>query len=335
MLKYIHRLGVFMNIGILATGGIAHKMAKTLSEMNGVTKYAVASRTEERANAFKEEMGFEKAYGSYEELCKDQKVELVYIASPHSEHFENMKLCIKYHKPILCEKAFCINSKQAEEVFKLAEEEKVFVAEAMWTRYMPSRRIIDEILNSNIVGDIHLVVANLGYSIKSHPRLVDPKLGGGSLLDVGVYPITFTQMIYKETPEKVDAHCTYTETGVDETDSYTLTYKNNKQAFLYASMDGISDRTGYIYGSKGYIKVININDPSRIEVYLDQSETPAKVYPVPEQISGYEYQVEECVDAINKGKLECASMPQKESLRMMNIYDEIRSKLNVIYPGEE
>jgi len=324
-----------MNIGILATGGIAHKMAKTLSEMDGVTKYAVASRTKEKANAFKDEMGFEKAYGNYEALCKDPNVDLVYIASPHSEHYENMKLCIQYHKPILCEKAFCLNSKQAEEILNLAKEENVFVAEAMWTRYMPSRRIIDKILDSNAVGEIYLVVANLGYSIKSHPRLVNPTLGGGSLLDVGVYPITFTQMVYKEHPIKIDAHCTYTETGVDETDSYTLTYKNNKQAFLYASMDGISDRTGYIYGSKGYIKVININNPSRIEVYLDQSETPSEVYAVPEQISGYEYQVEECIDSIKNNKLECVSMPQIETLKMMSILDEIRGILNIKYPGEE
>ena len=324
-----------MNIGILATGGIAHKMAKTVSEMKGVNRYAVASRTKARAEAFKDEMGFEKAYGRYEDLCKDPNVDLVYIASPHSEHYRNMKLCIKYHKPVLCEKAFCLNAKQTEEIFKLAREENVFIAEAMWTRYMPSRKIIDDILDSNIVGDIHLVVANLGYSIKSHTRLVDPKLGGGSLLDVGVYPLTFAQMVYKEIPVELDAHCTYTQTGVDETDSYTLTYKNNRQAFLYASMDGISDRTGYIYGSKGYIKVININDPSRVEVYLDQSETPSEVHSVPEQISGYEYQVEECAAALNKGKLECESMPQAETLNMMKIYDALRRKLNVKYPGEE
>lgn len=324
-----------MKIGILATGKIAHTMARTLDKMENVEKYAVASRNLEKAEAFKKEMNFSKAYGSYEELCKDPEVELVYIASPHSEHFNNMKLCLEYHKPILCEKAFCLNHNQAEDIFLQAEKEKVFCTEAIWTRYMPSRKMIDDILDSNIIGNIYLVVANLGYSIKSHPRLINPKLGGGSLLDVGIYPINFAQMVYKESPEDIKGFCTYTQTGVDETDIYVLKYKNNKQAYLYASMDGISDRSGFIYGTKGYIKVTNINNPEKIEIYLDRSDKPYKTYDVPNQISGYEYQVIESIKCITNHKLESSFMPHQETLNILKIMDKLRDEMKIVYPIEK
>jgi len=323
-----------MKIGILATGKIAHTMAETLTKMHGVEKYAVASRTLEKAQAFQREMGFTKAYGSYEDLCKDPEVELVYIASPHSEHYSNMKMCIEHNKPILCEKSFCINYNQAKEVLDLAEDKGVFCTEAIWTRYMPSRKIIDDLLDSGIIGDVYLVVANLGYSIKHHARIVNPKLGGGSLLDVGVYPINFAQMVYKEFPESIKGFCTYTNTGVDETDTYIFTYKGKKQAYLYATMDGLTDRSGLIYGTKGFLKVTNINNPEKIEVYLDRSNKPSKVYKVPKQISGYEYQVEESINCIKKQRIESEFMPHAETLDILKIMDALRNDMKIVYPFE-
>jgi predicted dehydrogenase len=326
--------GQKMKIGILATGKIAHTMAQTLTKMRGVEKYAIASRTLEKAQEFQKEMNFEKAYGSYEELCLDPEVELVYIASPHSEHYSNMKMCIEHHKPILCEKSFCVNYKQAKEVLDLAEDKKVFCTEAIWTRYMPSRKMIDDLIASGIIGDVYLVVANLGYPIKHNPRIVNPKLGGGSLLDVGVYPINFAQMVYKEFPETINGFCTYTNTGVDETDSYILSYKDKKQAYLYASMDGVSDRKGIIYGTGGYIKVININNPERIEVYLDRSGKPHKVYKVPKQISGYEYQVSESIKCIQENEIQSEFMSHEETLNILKIMDKLREEMKIVYPFE-
>lgn len=319
----------------MATGKIAHTMARTLSKMKGVEKYAVASRSLEKAQAFQSEMGFEKAYGTYEDLCRDPQVELIYIASPHSEHYSNMKMCLKYNKPILCEKSFCINHKQAKEILDLAEAKKVFCTEAIWTRYMPSRELINDLINVKVIGDIYLIVANLGYSIKHHPRLVNPELGGGSLLDVGVYPINFAQMVYKQYPKSIRGFCTYTETGVDETDTYILSYEGNRQALLYSSMDGISDRSGIIYGTKGYVKVTNINNPEKIEIYLNQSGKPSKTYKVPKQISGYEYQVEESIKCIRNGKIESSKMPHKETLDILKIMDKLREEMKIIYPFEK
>ena len=154
-----------MNVGILGAGNIAGTMARTLNGMKDATAYAVASRDLERAQSFAKEYQMEKAYGSYEELLADDKVDLVYIATPHSHHLEHGKLCISYGKPVLCEKSFTANAAQARELLDYAEEKGVFITEAIWTRYMPSRKIITDIIESGELGDIHMLSANMGYCI--------------------------------------------------------------------------------------------------------------------------------------------------------------------------
>jgi predicted dehydrogenase len=323
-----------MNIGILGTGGIAVKMTKTIQQIPSFTLYAIASRTLEKAEAFKNAYGFRKAYGSYEELASDKDVDLVYIASPHSEHYRNILLCLKHKRPILCEKAFTANASQAREVIKEAEKEKVFLTEAIWTRYMPSRQTLDEIIASGIIGEPYLVSANLCYPIKGKPRLTDPNLAGGALLDVGVYPLNFALMVFKEKPASISASCTYTSTGVDETDTISLTFSKNRKAILYASMDGPSDRSGFVYGDKGYIQVININNTERIDIYNVNHELVNSI-PVPFGISGYEWELYSAEDAIKNHKLSCLEMSHQETIEVMEICDEIRRQMKVIYPFEK
>ena len=238
------------NIGIMGTGNIASIMAETVNKMKGVKLYAVASREKVRAEVFAGKHGCKKAYGSYEELVRDGKVDLIYIATPHSEHYENAKLCLTNKKPVLCEKAFTANAYQAEELFALAQEKNVFITEAMWTRYMPMLTTIREVLGSGVIGELKTLTCNLGYVIDKVDRLKNPALAGGALLDVGVYTLNFALMIFGSSIEKVHSCCTYTETGVDQQNTITIQYVDGKCAVLNSSMVSLSDRKGIIYGTK-------------------------------------------------------------------------------------
>lgn len=321
------------NIGIMGSGNIAGIMAGTINKMKNVRVYAVASRQQVHADVFAGKYGCKKAYGSYADLVADKKVDLIYVATPHSEHYENVKMCMEAGKPVLCEKAFTLNAAQAEELVRIAAEHKVFLAEAMWTRYMPMLTTIREVIGSGIIGEPKTLTANLGYVISDKERLTNRALGGGALLDVGVYTINFALMIFGHNISKIASCCTFTETGVDEQNAICLQYYDGKAANLNSSMVSLSDRQGIIYGTKGFAVVENINNFESIAVYDRQYKKVAS-YKCPKQISGYEYEVAACIDAIKCGLIECAQMPHSETLRVMRIMDEIRSQWGMKYPCE-
>lgn len=316
------------NVAILGAGNIAGTMAATLQKMKGVCCYAVASRGLGRAQEFAQKFGFEKAYGSYEEMLADDQVELVYVATPHSHHYEHARLCIDYGRPVLCEKAFTADAKQAEELIAYAGKKGVFLTEAIWTRYMPFLQTIQEVLASGIIGELTFLSANLSYPIEHVARMQDKKLAGGSLLDLGVYTLHFAGMIFQTPIQKVAALCTYTQSGVDEQDSITLQYEDGKLAVLNCSMRCQGDRLGLIHGTKGYAVIENINNFEKMTVYDTTSKALAS-YQRPEQISGYEYEVEASLEAIEKGWLECPAIPHTETLRIMRLMDEIRAQYGV------
>lgn len=323
-----------INLGILGAGNIAGTMAKTVNKMVGVKCYAIASRTQEKAERFGAAHNIKKCYGSYEELLADKKVDLVYVATPHSEHYENVKMCIRHKKPVLCEKAFMANAAQAEEILKLADDEGVLVTEAMWIRYMPMYRKIREVLDSGIIGDVRMVSANLCYAIERKERMVEPALAGGALLDLGVYPIHFASMILGTEVEKAESSYDMLSTGVDRQESITLHYKNGAMAVLTASMSVVSDRMGGIYGTKGYAVIENINNFESMAVYNEKHEKIA-FYKAPKQITGYEYEVEACVKAIREGWKQCPQLPHAETLRIMKLMDGLRAQWGMKYPFEE
>ncbi len=322
-----------MNIGILGAGNIASTMAKTLNSMKGVKCRAVASRDLARAKNFALEHRIQNAYGSYEELASDPAIDIIYIATPHSHHAEHAKLCIEHGKAVLCEKAFAKNAAEAKSVLDFAKEKNVLVTEAIWTRYMPSRKLIDEILVSSIIGKITSLSANLHYNIYHKERLVNPALAGGALLDVGIYTLNFALMHFGAEIERVESSAALTETGVDGTNSITLYYKDGRTAFLNSGMFSRSDRKGIFFGERGYIVVENINNPNSICVF-DERDNLVKKVEVPPQISGYEYEVEETVAALSAKKIECDSMPHRETLRVMEIMDSLRKSWGVKFPGE-
>ncbi len=323
-----------LRIGLMGAGNISGVMAKTVKGMKDVSLYAIASRNQEKAEAFAKKYGVKKAYGSYEEMLRDKKVDLVYIATPHSEHYDNAMMCIRHKKPVLCEKAFTANAKQAREVLAYAEREKVFIAEAIWTRYMPMVGMIKEALSQGLIGRPRLLTANLSYSLEHIERLYEPSLAAGSLLDLGIYPINFASIFFGTKIEKVSSFCTYTETGVDKQETITIQYKDGKVASLTASQCCIGDRKGIIQGTDGYMVIENINNYERFTVYNGEHKRILH-RKAPKQITGYEYEVEACIRALKNGALECPEMPHAETIRIMEFMDERRKDWGVVYPFEK
>ena len=323
-----------MNIAFIGAGRIANTLASTMARMEDVNLYAVAARDLSRAQAFAAQYGFDKAYGSYEEMLCDPQVELVYIATPHSHHAQHMKLCIEHGKNVLCEKAFTLNAAQAREVAALAKEMGVYVAEAIWTRYMPSRQLINEALASGVIGNVSTLTCNLSYPVTYKERIIRPELAGGALLDVGIYGLNFALMHFGDDILRTDSSVAFTDTGVDAQETITLHYRDGKMAVITAGVLARSDRKGIFYGDKGYIIVENINNPQSISVYNLSDELVEKIE-VPAQITGYEYQIREAMARIRAGQLEAASMPLSESVAVMERMDSLRKDWGLVYPMEK
>lgn len=348
-----------MNLAILGAGRIATTMATTVSGMEEVNLYAVAARDGGRARAFAEKYGAETSYGSYEEMLNDPQVDLVYIATPHSLHCEHAKLCIHHGKPVLCEKAFTWNAKEAREVLELAQEKGVFITEAMWTRYTPQSEKLRELLYGGSVsrwgtsvseaaggsptgrpqkvvagenrpgggriGQIVGLTANLGYSLLDKERMVRPDLAGGALLDLGVYTLNFATWVLGDDIQSISTSMVLHETGVDKSEFINLVYPNGTIAGLFNTMDAVSDRRGIIFGTEGRIEVENTNNYEEIRIYNNDYEL-VETIPQPPQITGYEYEVLACKRALEQGKLECEEMPHAHTLRIMELLDEIQTQ---------
>lgn len=326
-----------MNIGILGAGHIAATMAETIQKMHlqgeDVDLYAVASRDIDKARAFAARFQIHKAYAGYANMLEDSGLDLVYIATPHSHHYEHMLLCLKFGKAILCEKAFTANADQARRILTLSKLKDIPVTEAIWTRYMPFNQTIKKIIEEGQIGEPRTLTANLSYNIWQNERIHDPALAGGALLDVGVYTLNFADIFFGQ-PSQVQAQAVIGETGVDESDSITLRYPDGKMATLLCGTRAISDRQGIIHGDEGYLVVDNINHPTQVSVY-DLSRQISKTIDAPEQISGYEYEVREMIQAVEEGELECPSMSHKDTIRMMELMDHIRMQTGVQFPFEK
>lgn len=322
-----------MKIGILGAGSIAGEMAKTIQGVEKAEAWVVASRDLSRAQAFASRWGFEKAYGSYEEMVNDPQVELVYIATPHSHHAQHAKLCLEHGKHVLCEKAFTANADQAKEIIALAEEKGLLLAEAIWTRYMPLGLQIRKMLDEGVIGEPRMLTANLSYPIAHKERIRRPELAGGALLDIGIYPLTFASMMFGDEIERIESSALVTEEGVDCTENIVLIYKDGRMASLQATTRGISDRMGMITGSRGYMIVENINNFQRADVY-DQNRSLVQSVPCPPQITGYEYELEAAIEAAEAGLCQCSQMPHSQSIYMMELMDGLRKQWGVKFPFE-
>ena len=326
-------------IGILGAGAIARTMANTLRLMayrgDDVCLYAVASRDQRKAEDFARREGAQVAYGSYELLASDPQVDLVYIATPHSHHAEHIELCLNAGRNVLCEKAFTANARQAERVLALAKEKKLLLAEAIWTRYQPARKQLQDLIAGDAIGEVCGVKGELSYPLMDKERIVRPELAGGALLDVGIYPLTFASMVLGDDIVKTSSSTMLMETGVDTTDSITLWYRGGAVAQILTSAAFQGENTGLVYGTKGFLRIDNINNPSVIEVWNGRhSEHPARIVDVEPKLTGYEYEGLACKKAVETGALECPEMPHSEILTMMEQMDALRAQWGVRYPFE-
>ena len=320
--------------GILGTGGIAGAFARDLNFAKNTEKLAVGSRTKESAEKFAEEHGFSRAYGSYEELVQDQDIDAIYVATPHPFHKENVLTCLRAGKAVLCEKPFTINSGELEEIIQFARDQKLFLMEAMWTRFLPPIVKMKEWIDSGEIGEVLLVKADFGFRAPWDPewRLFNPALGGGALLDVGIYPVTFASMIFGTNPEKILSTAHIGETGVDEQFSILMSYPSGKTATLNGAFRIDLTNEAYIHGTKGYIRIPFFHSARSATLYKDGKE--AETFNDDRQSEGYAFEIEEVGKCLSQGLLESPVVPLDESLKIMKLMDEIRGQWGLKYPFE-
>ena len=323
-----------MRVGIIGTGWIAEKAAITLRGLSECEAYAVGSRTLERAEAFAKEWGITKVCGSYAELINDPGVDLVYVGTPHSHHYDVTKEALLAGKPCLVEKAFMANYRQAKEIVDIAREKKVFLAEAIWTRYQPVVKMVRDLIDSGRIGTPRLVTATLGYSMGEKPRIMRPDLCGGALLDLGVYALNFVRMFFPADIVSMESQCVKSKTGMDLTNAISIILADGVLCNLQSSAACVGDNIGVIAGTDGNLIIDNINNPQKITVNTHDREFVEDIR-VPHQITGYEYQFLACRKALADGLLEPREMPLEETLYVMQLMDGLRQKWGVRYPMDD
>ena len=321
-------------IGIIGAGWIAEKMAQAIAPLKDIEVYAIASRSIQKAESFAKEYNIPKAYGSYAEMVTDPQVDLVYIATPHSHHFEHSMLALESGKPVLVEKAFTANASQAEKLIQTAKDKGLFITEAIWTRYMPLSHKVKEIMDSGIIGKPRIITATLCYMMENKERIVRADLCGGALLDLGVYALNFARMYFGTDIVRTVSNCHLGPTGMDMHESISLSFADGRMANLQSGALCLNDRQGIISGTEGYIRIDNINCPESIEVWRNY-ELVQKFEKPADMVNGYEYQVIECKRCIEKGLTESPMMPHEETVSIMKQMDSLRKEWGVRYPFDD
>ncbi len=320
--------------GIVGLGSIARQFATGLKSAPGAELAAVGSRSQEKADTFGAEFGAARCHGSYEALAADPDVDAVYVASPHPMHKADALLCLRHGKAVLCEKPFTINAAEAEEVIGAARANNVFLMEAMWTRFLPAVQRVRELVREEAVGDIQFVQADFGFRAGFDPksRLFDPALGGGGLMDVGVYCISFASMLLG-TPEHVTGTAVLGETGVDETAAMVLRYPSRAIAVLSTAIRSNTPHEATIVGTDGKIKV---HSPfwKATTLTLSRGGRADEVIELPYEGNGYNYEALEVARCVGAGLTESQTMPLDETLEIMKTMDTLRAQWGVKYPME-
>ena len=321
--------------GILSTGHISGRFAEALSLLPDAEISAVASRNAETAKKFAEKHGVLKAYGSYSALAEDPEVDVVYIGTPHSFHLENSVMCMRAGKSVLCEKALTINAREAEEMIRVAREENVFLMEAMITRHIPLINKIRHWIRQGKIGEVRMVKASLCARGEFTPsqRHLNPELGGGSLLDVGVYVISFASMIFQKPPQDVFGFGHIGVVGSDEQGAALLKYELGEIADLSFALRTKAVNDAYVFGTEGYIKIDEVfTVPTKATLVINDRETEVLEEPI---IGGaLIYEAEEVMRCLKEGLKESPLMPLEESLQIMRIMDKIREPWGLKYSND-
>lgn len=310
--------------GIIGLGGIANKLAQAVKAIKGVELTAVASRGKEKAENFgrQYDVPINKCYGSYGEIVKDDEVDVIYIAVPHVFHKELSILCLKNGKAVLCEKPVTISEDEIKEVIKTAKENKLFFMEAMKTRFLPINRRVKDWIDEGRIGEVRLLQADFGSLVPFDPTgyVYNRDLGGGALLDVGIYDVSYSSFIFGNTPLAIDSTLYIGKTGVDENISMTLSYSEGKQSQLYGSINLSTRREANILGTEGRICVPRFSSADTAIIVTNGTEE--KIH-IPFEINSFEYQIEEVCRCIREGKLQSDHMSWNDSIEIMRIMDAV------------
>ena len=312
------------NIGIIGCGRMAAKMIESIRDLKDVKVVAVASREKSRANKFvKANCPDAKALGTYEQMTRQKDIDLVYIATPNTFHYENAIMCVKNHLNVLVEKPFAMSREEADSIFSEAKNRGVFVCEGMWTSFMPLHKKMMSWIEKGKIGAVRYVQSNLGYNIENVPRITDPALGGGAHLDIGVYPANLAVSVLGENLEPVSVYAHKYSTGVEKDVSCVLEVPNDGAlAVSFVTVATLTDRDGSVIGERGYIKLKNINDYEKIELYNNKGELVESAEKG--EMNSYAIEILACIDAIGKGLIQCPDMPWHKTAYIASLNDKIR-----------
>ncbi len=319
-----------MNWGIIGLGKISNKFTEALKIVDDAAIYAVASRNQIKADDFAKRHHAKKAYDSYEKLFRDEKVEVVYIGTPHVFHAENAIAAMEHGKSVLCEKPIAMNRKQAQQMFDCAKANNVFLMEALWTRFIPSFIKAKELVENGTIGEVKNIVADFGFRSNHSPesRIFNPKLGGGSILDVGIYPIFLAVTILGK-PNAIKAFAKMNEQQTDNACNMIFEYEN-AMASLMSSLVANQQVEATIFGTEGSIRLNNrFHEPTSISILREYKEVEKIEFE--ELGSGMQYQAIEVQNCIKAGKTQSDLMSWNDSLLLHEVMDSVRREAGILY----
>jgi predicted dehydrogenase len=321
--------------GILGTGAIARRFVRGLRSLPEAEVFAVGSRSEASAAKFAEKNDIPRRHASYEDLASDPDVDVVYIATPHPFHAENATLCLRAGKAVLCEKPFCVNAAEAERVVEFAREKRLFIMEGMWTRFFPLMEEVRQVVSEGTIGEVRMLNVDFGFRADLDPasRLFDQGLGGGALLDVGVYCVSFASMVLGR-PSGFVSLPHLGETGVDEQASVVLEHEGGRLANLCIGIRTTTPQEATIMGTEGYVR---IHAPwwRPTSMTISRPGTEDETVESPVSGNGFDYEAREVMRCLEAGKTESDVMPLDETVSVMRTMDGIRAAWGLRYPGEE
>ena len=323
-----------INWGIVGLGRIAHKFTQDLRLVKGARLHAVASRSLDKGAAFAEQYQATHHFGSYEELVNCPDLDVVYIATPHTQHLENSHLFLKNKIAVLCEKPLAINSQQVEKILAFAKSHDTYLMEAMWTRFFPTIKESIALVKSGVIGEMKTMRADFGFHKAWDPtdRVLKKELGGGGILDVGIYPL-FLSLLFLGKPKEVIAKSTKHRSGVDDSTAITLIYENEKMASLYCSVSTLTPVEATIYGTKGSLKLHSrFHQPKTLSYGNYYEDIITKT--TPHLGNGYLYEIEAVNNDIRAGKKENDLMTHQMSRDLMELLDQVRKAANITYPQD-
>lgn len=322
-----------IRFGICGAGRIAHTFAKAIKATSGHA-LAIASRDLSRAQAFQKEYGMDKAYGSYQAMFEDAEIDVIYLATPHGLHYDQMMMALDFGKALLTEKAFTLNAKQAAQVFAKARAKNLFVMEAMWTRFLPITQALLNRVNSGVIGPVNQVSATFSFEgdLDEKGRLMNPLLGGGALLDVGIYPLTYADL-FGTVQGAIEASHKRSVTGVDLWNKVTIHTPTFKAVIESGFLEN-KPRHATIIGTKGRIEVPMFWAAEEAFI-TDAKGSIMEHLSFPHPVNGFEYEIQAVIDDLEANRKENAVMPPSKTLEMLAVMDDWRARWNVVYPGEK